>query len=248
MDIDPDKPPESYRKFTEAAFEALPAFRAGVVRRPFQWNLGSRHLKRLVIKEVNPLAADWLIRLYRPRIVYIIRHPAAVALSYSKLGWTDRRFDEIFGHGRLLEGSLAPWSEYIKSANGFWEYEGIRQGAVLRIIKTVLQHYKDCKIVTYEDLCKNPVTAFHDLFDFAGIQWDDSIAKMIEERSAGLGDTRQPYGTSRASAEMADKWRDSIGETELEQVRSGYSRFDLPWYGRESDWRGSQDAEKSVNA
>lgn len=95
--VDPQLPPHSYTQFADYAFTGLPAFSTGIVQTPSQWSLLSRINKRLVLKEVNPLALAWLCETYRPRIIYLVRHPAAVALSYWRLGWrnAEQRLNEL---------------------------------------------------------------------------------------------------------------------------------------------------------
>ena len=94
FEVDPARPPALYARCAQAAFAGLPAFplRPGtrptqIVRYPEQWALAQRSRRRLVIKEINPFACGWLLQAYRPRLIYLVRHPAAVALSNHRLGF-----------------------------------------------------------------------------------------------------------------------------------------------------------------
>lgn len=72
--------------------------RAG--RRPWGW--------RTLVKTIRgTLLLDWIDRRYRPRIVYMVRHPAAVVLSRMKLGW-DTHLDELLAQPTLVANYLEP--------------------------------------------------------------------------------------------------------------------------------------------
>jgi hypothetical protein len=113
----------------------------------------------LVIKDVNPLVCGWLLAEYRPRLIFIIRHPAAVALSYRQLGW---------------------WQ-------GGWEEQGAYQAKALATAYAAFREYGDCRLVQYERLCREPEAGFADLFAFAGLAWDDAARNTIAARTGQEG-------------------------------------------------------------
>lgn len=49
----------------------------------------SRSKRTLLIKEVNPIGVEFFVDRYFPKIVLILRHPAAVADSFKRMGWLD---------------------------------------------------------------------------------------------------------------------------------------------------------------
>ena len=83
-----EEDPYIYQTFGDQAFNGTPSFDASVVVFPAQWRPSRRKCRRVVIKEVNPLVLKWYAERYRPRVIYLIRHPAAVANSFEKMGWT----------------------------------------------------------------------------------------------------------------------------------------------------------------
>ena len=235
--FDPTDPPATYKRFADRAFCGLPTFPPWlVIKKPPQWSLFERRYRRLVIKEVKPLACGWLLKRYNPRVIFIVRHPVAVALSYLNLGWTDINVEKAPLAGRaLINTSLTRWQQHLKSISDFWEQHGIMQGALLRDILDSLMDYPDYRIVLYEKLCADPIKVFPDIFDFAGLTWDRKIEKLIMERSSG-GDTQNPYSTSRDSRSMVHAWKGKVSNEEVNRLQAAYRKFDLPWYQSESDW------------
>lgn len=235
--FDPTDPPRLYRNFADRAFCGLPNFPPWlVIKKLPQWSLFERRYRRLVIKEVKPLACGWLLKHYKPRVIFMVRHPVAVALSYLNLGWTDINIEKAPLAGRaLINTSLSRWQRHLKSISDFWEQHGIMQGALLRNILDSLTDYPDHRIVLYEELCADPTRVFPDLFNFAGLSWDREIENLIMERSSG-GDTQNPYSTSRNSRSMVNAWKDKVSNEEVKRLQAAYRKFDLPWYQSESDW------------
>jgi hypothetical protein len=235
--IEPDKLPEDYKRYADNAFSGLPIFGKGVVVDPRQWVLTRRRKKRLIIKEVNPLACRWLIRSYKPRIIFLVRHPAAVALSYAKMGWTGVNIrktipDNVF----MTESPLKEWKNQLSdTSEDYWDRMGAWQGAILRLTLRELSSYRDCKIVKYETMCRNAVEVFTDLFDFAGLSWNEQIKKTVLEKSSG-GDRNRLYETSRDSMRMIDAWRSELSKENLNRLRIAYEKFELPWYQTPDQW------------
>ncbi len=210
VEIDPAHPLPSYRLAATRAFHGIPAFKPGIVQWPDQWRLAQRSQRRVVIKEVNPRACPWLLTEFRPHVVFLTRHPAAVSLSYRRMGWWPGTTPEQ------------------------WEKHGARQANALRVAWDALREYPDQRTVTYEDLCAEPMTVFRSLFAFCGLTWDAASAAFIQ-RHTTQGDGA-PGGTSRHSQAMPDAWRGRVSAEELAALRRGFAAAALPWYNHDDDW------------
>lgn len=198
--FEPDEPDiaDSYRRLADKAFLGWPDFPESIVRAPAQWALKERRERRLVIKEVNPRAVAWYLKRYRPRLIFLVRHPVAVALSHVKQGW--------------MPDEPAAWAD-----NGEW------QGMNLRAAWNVVEDYPERAVVSYEDLCLDPLGHFRRLFDFAGLAWDDSSRDLIACYSAD-NDRR------------IEAWRDAVSTENARAQREQYRAYDLPWYREDAVW------------
>ncbi len=223
-------------RWGDRAFAATPSFPANIQQHPNQWRLRDRRQRRLVIKEVDPLLLPEYLSRYRPRVVFLLRHPAGVALSASRLGLGPGYFRaRILGKASLMQGPLRRWQAYLHSIEDEWEREGARQGAVLRIACDCLQAAPEKTICFYEDLCADPVEVFEQICAFCELRWTDETRELVERRSRG-GDRSDPFGTSRDSASMAWAWRNELDGEALRSLRQGYGAFELPWYSGASEW------------
>jgi len=225
-------PTPKYQRFINDAFIALPAFRRYIVNHPQQWSLKDRNQRRLVIKEVNLLALDWFLNTYHPRVIFLVRHPAAVALSFSNLGWTSLQLHERFSESTFLEEQL---SAKIKTNANFWEQMGILEGVALQMAIKILENYPEHTVVKYEALCANPLEVFRELFEFAELGWDKQIENIILHKSSEkyLNSKRfgkGAYTTLRSSKNMVDSWRGNISEKNLQLIQSAYFSFDVSLY------------------
>jgi len=199
-----------YRRLADKAFAGWPDFGNTIVRSPSQWALRERRQRRVVVKEVNPFACDWYLRRYHPRLVLLLRHPAAVTWSSYKMGW--------------LGATPAEWAG-----------QGEFQGAALRAVHETLAGYQDYTVVHYETLCREPVAGFQSLCNFAGLTWDEGIQAFIAETTTSTSQP-DPRHLRRDSRRMADSWRDQVAPDLLDALRASYRQFDLPWYCQDADW------------
>jgi hypothetical protein len=207
IEIDPGAPRPRYAEIADVAFRGVPRFSRDVVSDPGQWRAGAGG-KRLVVKEVNPLALRWFTAAYQPFLIYLVRHPAAVAHSLVRQGWPTDGYGELFTQARQDSGELRE----DEVGPGVWARLGALQAVALNDAVDALD---EAQIVAYEDLCASPTEAFRDLFARAGLVWDDRVAGQLR-------------------AQPADAWRTGVAADDLAEIRRGYALFDPPLY--RDDW------------
>jgi hypothetical protein len=219
-----DSAPSAYVAAGDLALAAIPAFSGQIVRRPEQWRLIARPHRRVVVKEVNPIALDWVVDRYAVRVIYLVRHPAAVAASYRRLGWTGRfgkRFSDTWLRDRGVDpgGLDSPWAE-------FGAFQAVVHEDTLRALgKAPLPSF----MVRYESLCRDPEGTVEELCGFASLAYDGDLTRRVVETSTTSGDrSDHPYGIHRDSLAMVSAWRTEFTGRDLAELRDGYlaySRF-----------------------
>ena len=225
----------AYDRGAALAFRGVPRFAESVVVFPEQWQSLDRRRRRVVVKEVNPLALDVLIGRFRPRVVYLLRHPVAVARSYRSLGWDgERQFGNRFTPQTLsmLERDFA-----VPRDAGFWEKSGALQAIVQHRAMAALASWPDHRVVRYEDLCRDPVGTFAGLFEFCGLPLSERLRQEIE-RTTSAGGSYRPGGsdTARDSRAMIDRWKQEVEGESIAAVRRGYFANRPLFYQEEADW------------
>lgn len=230
-DLRPD-----YVRSAAAAAIAWPRFAPAIVPYPSQWRLRDRQSRRLVVKEVNPLALAWLQETFRPRIIYLIRHPAGVAASFAARGWVrplgQAGFERRFGPA-VASGAIRP-ELY---AGSKWRELGAVQGLVHKAALAALRQAPAAMmIVRYEELCLDPIVGFRRLFDFAGLHWSPAIERTIGRESyAEAHDRNDAYAIVRNSRLLAQAWRRELGAFELAELQQGYLSIGVPFYSAD-EW------------
>ncbi len=206
-----------HRTLADRAFAGCPSFPPEIVRFPDRWSWRDRPGRRVVVKEVNPLAGPWYASRYRPRVVFLVRHPVAVALSWSRKGWLDDRPDSWASHGRF-------------------------QAETLQQAMAGLDARRDqMQTLQYETVCANPLRAFQSLYQFVGLTWTEAVASYVESHTGRLEPT-DVFGTTRPSRLMPSSWRGRVAPELISAVRSGFGSIALPWYRSEADWSSAASA------
>ena len=231
FEIDHQDIPLAYIEAADFSFHGIPRFSSNIVVNPSQWSLRKRVDSHLIIKEVNPFLMSWFIKEFRPKIIYLLRHPAAVSNSFYKKGWLGEQF-----RSRLLGRTIAEYSLDIRPPGTFWSDFGKLQAIVLIRSLASLRDYKDHTVVLYEDLCTNPLQEFGRLFNYCGLSLDDFLQENILSYSnPALGTIIQSQNTFRYSIEMVNKWRDEVSRENQCQVKESYLDTDPRYYGS-SHW------------
>lgn len=231
FEFDPMDIPHAYLEAAYFSYHGIPRFSSNIVVDPSQWSLSKRVDSHLIIKDVNPFLMEWLIQDFNPRIIYLLRHPAAVANSFYKKGWLGEQF-----RSRLLERTIVEYSLDIRPPGTFWSDFGKLQAIVLNRSLASLRDYADHTVVLYEDLCTNPLQEFERLFRFCGLTLDDGLRGDILSYSNPAAGTIDPsQDTYRNSLEMVNKWREEVPPDLQCQVKEGYLEFDPLYYGS-SHW------------
>jgi glycosyltransferase involved in cell wall biosynthesis len=232
FEVDPAAVPREYQKVSELAFGGIPYFGRKIVSYRRQWRLGQRSHKRVVIKEVNPLALAYWQTAFESDFIALVRHPAAVALSLQGMRWSRDSFGHWFPASRQAE-----LRSTIRHTRGTcWAELGASQAIIHEHIRKSMDMNSRIKLLRYEEICANPLHCFRGLFAFAGFEWDGRIESFIRYQTTDHdNESRGDYSTRRNSASMPDVWRSQLKDDEIEEVRLGYLGAGGSLYG-ESDW------------
>lgn len=229
--LDERSPPPGYAAWAQTAFAGVPAFPPNVVTFPGQWRLAGRGRRRLVVKEVNPLALEWLLRHHRPKVIYLLRHPAAVAASFARLGWLNEERDpsveQRFSAARLGFDPAALG----RFAESGWAEHGALQALVMERALRSLVGYEDHLVVQYEDICAAPLDEFRRLFEFGGLDWSPAVEQAIVSETQLPDHNRyETYSTYRSSGAMIDCWKADVPAQALAELKEAFLSFRPSYY------------------
>lgn len=222
--------PPTYRATVDDVARALPRFGPDIVRDRRQWRLAGRRRKRVVVKAVNPLMLGWLLDEIEPRVVYLVRHPAAVADSYHRLGWTEKLLESRFG-----EETLRKYPGLGRCSDSFWSRHGAMQAIMLHEALGEFRNDERVRVVRYEDVCRDPSAVFRGLYDFAELPWTEAVEQRVAAYSNPQAVDAGDFGVLRDSAYEMKKWKHRLSGEQIREVRDAWLAFDPPCY-REDDW------------
>ncbi|MEN8239469.1 MAG: hypothetical protein ABFR53_09735 [Actinomycetota bacterium] len=182
-----------------------------------------RESPTVVVKEVTPLLVDDFLQAADPQVVYLRRHPLAVAESHLALGWLP--------HRRLLDraGIGAREREMLQS---LWD-SGSDAAKLVAYFAAVESSVRDrleragAITVTYEDLRAGDIGDAARLFDSLGIGTSDLSAPSVDgERTDayGVGESRKLTSVDVPTPEA------------LEEVKEAWLAFSPTSYRNEADW------------
>jgi Sulfotransferase domain len=221
VDIDNDPIAYSlYKELSDNTFQGvppdirtLPNFR--------HFCLFKRRTRHLLIKEVNPKAAGLYCQHYQPKILFILRHPAAVALSFARQGW--------------LESPDAQLDTGDPDAS-VWEKFGHAYGSAIKGALSIIQNRCDCDIIFYEDLVRDPEEQFKGLFQSLDLDMPPDYQELIQNYCYSQKLVENNYQTYRISKDSLYKWCKELSISDITSLRKGFEISGLEFYSNNVDW------------
>jgi hypothetical protein len=195
----------------------------------------------------DPIAffsAGWLADRFDMAVVMVIRHPAAFISSIKKLHWK-HPFSHFLKQEMLMRDLLYPFEEEIK-AYAAKKYPIIDQAILLwRIIHYTMLKYQreraDWIFVRHEDLSREPLGGFQDLFSKVDLEFTPHVKAVIKAytTSANPMDPDAPVGSETAlkrdSKANIWNWKQRLTPGEIEKIKEQV-RDIAEYFYSDQDW------------
>lgn len=200
---------------------------------------GSRPLMK------DPLAffsAEWLADRFGADVVVLVRHPAAFASSLKRLDW-QYDFSNMLEQPLLMRDYLGPFEEEMRAYVAH-ERDIIDQAALLwKIIYYVAACYReahpDWLFVRHEDLSRQPLDAFRDLFSALHLDFTPASEAALRTFTSPDNPAEAPEGTvhfwKRDSKANIWTWKERLTDGEVERIRTLVDDVAVHFY-HEDDW------------
>jgi hypothetical protein len=177
---------------------------------------GARHV---VVKSVRaPLALEWVVDRFQPRVLVVERHPLNVLASWVELDFLrdPREAAAVAGEARRRWDVAAP---------GRAEPQLVQQafyfGVLASAIRDAVGRHPEWTVVTHEFLCVDSEARFAALAAELGLEWGDAARAFLRESDAeGRG-----YATRRSTAAQPDRWRERLDRDQVATIRATLARF-----------------------
>jgi hypothetical protein len=221
-----------------------PADARRAVRQWHQFNRARRRGARALVKDPAALfSSEWLADAFQMKVIVLIRHPAAVAASYKRLGWEiDPRVGAFLSQPALVDTLLADHSDEIRvfasEVQPPLERLALRWKLMYHAVDQFRSRRPEWTYLRYEDLAAEPVASLRDVyrrFDLVlSAAAREQIVAMTSSANRALSSPDQWPAPIDSRASIT-KWRSMLSPSEIDTVRSIVQPVSDRFYG-DADW------------
>lgn len=181
--------------------------------------------RRALVKDpFVAFSTEWFARKLNFKIVISVRHPLAFVSSLKRLNWSFD-FQDLLNQPLLMRDHLEPYRSQMEFAQS---KDVIEQGALLwrmiyQVVHATRSRNPDFILVRHEDLSRDPITGFRNLYQALSLDYTQHIEKSILDSSS----SENPMELSRkkvhdvrldSRANMSN-WKKRLTDDEVNRVR-----------------------------
>lgn len=230
-----------YKTGAELRVTRTPRDAARLVRDRLRFRRYRRRDMRPLLKDpIAVFSAEWLHHTFDSDVVLLIRHPAGFAWSLKKRGW-DYPFDHFLRQPLLMRDLLGPFDSQLRLFSQT-PHDVVDQSILLwSLIHHVIRHYRqrypDWMFLRLEDVARDPLGSFKEVFGRLGLDFGDPVEAMIEDTTDPRNprDPSDPASVKRDSRTSVYTWRRGLTSEEIARVKAGAGPLCAEFYGDE-DW------------
>ena len=186
-----------------------------------------------VVKDVHAcLAVEQIWERVRPKFIFLIRHPCAVAQSWARLQYeVDFRLVRLISQDKLLEEHLAPFVSQLTRREDYYYQVGAFWGASYYVMNRISARHPDWVWATHEELCNHSEERFTGLAGRLGYppgrlgRW--LLRRYIQQNDRPRRPGERIYSVKRQSTEEPGKWKTQLTEEQIRAVLDGAGPFGL---------------------
>lgn len=207
------------------------------------WN-GRRNLSQPLIKDPFAVfSSEWFKSCLDCRIVFVVRHPAAVASSLMKLGWSFD-FQDLLDQPLLMRDWLEPFRDEMEqlqdNSNNLIHQSCLLWRMVYQSVDLMRRKIPGLIVIRHEDFSLNPHVRFEQLYQELNLEYSAKIQSAITATSS----RDNPKETSRGSVHsvridsqaIVKSWQQRLSREEIQQVRTLTADVASLYYSPE-DWQ-----------
>lgn len=179
--------------------------------------------RKRIVKEIRTqLCLKWLSQQF-PEIslVYLLRHPCAVARSRLKLGW-EACLDTFLSQPALRRDLLQRFVKPIQAARSAFERQ-IYMWCIENYVPLVQLDEGDAFVVFYENLCQSPTQQMQRVFTFIDRRLTEDALHAHETPSS----LTREHSASPADENRIQAWREDVSEAQVQRAVEILERFGL---------------------
>jgi hypothetical protein len=221
-----------------------PADARRAVRQWHEFNRARWRGARPLVKDPAALfSSEWLADTFELKVIVMIRHPAAVAASYKRLGWeVDPRFGAFLSQSELVDTLLAEYSDELRAfaseVHPPLERLALRWKLMYHAVDQFRSRRSEWTYLRHEDLAAEPVASLGDVYRRFDLVLTaaarEQIVAMTSSANRGLSSPDQWPAPINSRASIT-KWRSMLSPSEIDTIRAIVQPVSDRFYG-DAEW------------
>jgi hypothetical protein len=205
-------------------------------------NIGG--VRPLVKEPIGVFSAEWLASKFNMDVIIMIRHPLAFAGSLKDLDW-QFNFRHFLEQPLLMEDYLYPFGkqikEYVESKHDIIDVASLLWKSIYHTVAQYKKCHKDWLFVRHEDISRNPVFWFKNIFEKCKLKYTPEIEAIIKKSSdkdnpsmLKRGDKNR-FSTNRNSEKNVHSWKNRLTPEEIDRVMLNVQEISRSFYD-DTEW------------
>jgi hypothetical protein len=206
------------------------------------WSGRRKHQTPLIKDPFALFSAEWFASCLNCQVVIIVRHPAAVASSLSRLGWSFD-FSDLLNQPLLMRDWLEPFETDLEKMLDSAP-DVIAQSSLLwRILYQVVISFQDRQpnfvIIRHEDISNDPMEQFKQLYQELGLKFSTPVGEIIKSASSASNpkqtSPQKVHSVQVDSRANIKQWQQQMTKADIDRVRKLTSDV-APQFYSDEDW------------
>jgi Sulfotransferase domain len=195
--------------------------------------------RRPLVKEPHAVfSAEWFARRLGSDVVVTVRNPAAVVSSWKRLEW-DFDFANLLAQPALVRDLLGPFRANMERALepslDLVDRVALLWHVVYRTVAGYRELFPDFHIVRQEDLSREPVRGYRELYEALGLplsrEAESAIAKASSAANPKEPSVEHPHDTHLDSRATITTWKRRLSDDEADRIRNVTAETAALFYG-----------------
>lgn len=191
------------------------------------------HGQRALLKD--PFAVfsiPWFVKRFDFKVVVTVRHPAAFASSLKRLGW-NFDFNDLLDQPLLMRDHLKQYRGQMQAvkADDVIGQASLLWTMIYKTVHSLLRHAQGSEgqldrrlvIVRHEDLSRDPISGFRDLYAALGLDFTSHAEDKILNSSSSENPTelsrRKTHSVKMDSRASIETWKTKLSVDEIQRIR-----------------------------
>jgi hypothetical protein len=185
-------------------------------------------------------STPWFAKHLKCKVVITVRHPAAFASSLKRLNWPFD-FQDLLDQPLLMRDHLERYRVEMQSIKSD---DVIGQSALLwkmiyRSVHATCELNPDFIIVRHEDLSRDPVSGYRDLYQLLDLEFTARVEKKILNSSSSENPAelsrKKVHGFKLDSRANIDIWKKRLSVEEIDRIRKMTEETSAHYYS-DAEW------------